>query len=111
MAAVDPPDHLEVLVPLLLDDVPHDTLQLVVLVVPGGEDLAALRHDLLELLVGDVHESPGAQHLQQLGGHVAADRLHQPDRGSNLVSKTFRRSIYEGSVFEIAASDCTRKND
>ena len=78
MAAVDAPDHLEVLVPLLLDNVPHEALQLVVLVVPGGEDLAALRHHLLELLVGDVHKAAGAQHLQQLGRHVTADGLHQP---------------------------------
>ncbi len=66
MSAVDAQDHLEMLLPLLLDNVPHEALQLVVLVVPGGEYLAALRHHLLELLVGDVHEAPGAEHLQQL---------------------------------------------
>ncbi len=80
MAAVDAPDHLEMLVPLLLDNVAHEALQLVVLVVPRGEHLAALRHHLLELLVGDVHEPAGAEHLQQLRRHVPADRLHQPDR-------------------------------
>ena len=35
MGEVDPPDHLEVFIPLLLDDVSHQTLQLVILVVPS----------------------------------------------------------------------------
>ena len=42
----------------------------------NGEHL--LGHHLLKLLVGDVHEAPGAQHLQQLAGHVPGDGLHQP---------------------------------
>ena len=87
MAAVDAPHHLEMLVPLLLDNVAHEALQLVVLVVPGGEDLAALGHDLLELLVWDVHEAPGAEHLQQLGGHVPADGFHKPRQPSTHIIK------------------------
>ena len=32
---------------------------------------------LFKLLVGHVHELPGAQHLEQLGAEVAGDGLHQ----------------------------------
>ncbi len=43
---VNSPDHLEMFISLLLDDVPHQALQLVVLVVPGGEHLEAICHNL-----------------------------------------------------------------
>ena len=67
MAEVYPPDHLQMFVSLLLDNVPHEPLQLVVLVVPGREDLAAGGHDLLELLIGDVHQTARTQDLITVG--------------------------------------------
>ena len=35
-------------------------------------------HHLHYLLIGYVHAAPGAQHLQQLTGHVPGDGLHKP---------------------------------
>ena len=66
MTTVHPPDHLKMLLSLLLHNIPHQPLQLVIFIIPGGEQLATLRHHLLKLIVRDVHEPAGAQHLQQL---------------------------------------------
>ena len=93
---VDPPHHFEVITPLLLDDVHHQTPELV---IPGGEHLVALRHHLLKLLVGDVHEAPGAQHLQQLAGHVPGDGLHQPQGSLDRVLRvTIHPEMVENSL-------------
>ena len=70
--------HFEVLVPLPLDDVPHEALQLVVLVVPRAEHLGAVQHHLLELLERDEHEAARVEHLEQLVAEVPGDGLHQP---------------------------------
>ena len=43
---VNSPDHFEMFISLLLDDVSHQALQLVVLVVPCGEHLEAVGHNL-----------------------------------------------------------------
>jgi len=61
---VHPPDHAQVLLPLLLHEVAQQTLQLVVLVIPRAEHIETRRDHLLKLVIRDVHQSPRAKNLK-----------------------------------------------
>ncbi|CAL1688557.1 unnamed protein product [Lasius platythorax] len=80
-----PPHHLHVLVAFLLHDVPQQTRELVVLVVPGGEHLEALGHHLLEIVERDVHQSSRTQYLEQLLSQIPRDGFHQSQHSLNRI--------------------------
>ena len=64
MGKVDSPNHLEMFVSFLFDNISHESLELVVLIVPGAEDFKTVGHNLFKLFKSNDHEPSGAQDLK-----------------------------------------------
>ena len=64
MGKVDSPNHLEMFVSFLFDNISHESLELVVLIVPGAEDFKTVGHNFFKLFESNDHEPSCAQNLK-----------------------------------------------
>jgi hypothetical protein len=64
MGKVDSPNHLEMFVAFLFDNISHESLKLVVLIVPGAEDFKTVGHNFFKLFESNNHEPSCAQNLK-----------------------------------------------
>ena len=64
MGKVDSPNHLKMFVSFLFDNISHESLKLVVLIVPGAEDFKTVGHNLFKLFKSNDHEPSCAQNLK-----------------------------------------------
>ena len=78
MREIDSPDHLQMFVSFLLDNVAHQALQLVILIIPSAEDIKAAGHDLFELIKGQNHEPSSPQDFEHLRHYITTDGLDKP---------------------------------
>ena len=67
------------LVPFLLDNIPEETCELLILVVLGIEHVETLVHDFLDVIKRDVHETPGAKDFEELLAQVTGYHFNESE--------------------------------